>query len=100
LSGKRWLKQPPRQEVLPKGSVPYFQIAAQVSHPGDRVAGVFRNLLVQSDNDENLNAVTTPCMYEDAELHMTRSGNDYTAEGVFKAGYGLSMFVETFGRCR
>jgi hypothetical protein len=96
----RELMSTPRQEVLPKGSVPYFQIAAQVEQPGDRVAGVIRNLLVQSDNDENLAAVTTPCMYEDPELHMTQSGNDYTAEGVFKAGSGFSMFVETFGRCR
>lgn len=90
----------PRHEVFPKGTVPYLQIAAQVFHPGDRVAGVIRNLLVQSDNNQNLSAVTTPCMYEDPELHMTKSGNDYTAEGVFKSSYGLSMFVETFGRCR
>lgn len=95
----RELLSTPRHEVLPKGSVPYFQVAAHVYNPGDRVAGVIRNLLVQSDKDENLNAVTTPCMYEDPELHMTRSGNDYIAGGVFKAGYGLSMFVETFGRC-
>ena len=55
----------PRREVFPKGSVPYFQIAAQVDQPGDRVAGVVRNLVVQSDNAQTLEAVTTPCMYED-----------------------------------
>jgi hypothetical protein len=95
----RELASVPRQEVFPKGTVPYFQIAAQVYEPGDRVAGVIRNLLVQSDSHDSLTAVTSPCMYVDPELHMTRSGNDYTAEGVFKGGAGFSMFVETFGSC-
>jgi hypothetical protein len=89
----------PRREVFRKGARPYIQVAAQVNQPGDRVSGAIRNLLVQSDDDATLDPVTTPCVYEDPELHMTRAGNDYDAQGIFKAGSGFSMFVETFGHC-
>jgi hypothetical protein len=95
----RTLLSVPRREVFRKGARPYIQVAAQVNQAGDRVSGAIRNLLVQSDDDATLDPVTTPCVYEDPELHMTRSGNDYDAQGIFKAGSGFSMFVETFGHC-
>ena len=95
----RTLLSAPRRELFPKGAASNVQAGSHVYQPGDRVAGVIRNLLVQSDDTTNLDPVATPCMYEDPDLHMTRSGNDYTAEGVFSTGVGFSMYVETFGRC-
>jgi hypothetical protein len=85
--------------VLPAPKNDGKVVAAQVNQPGDRASGFVRNLMVQSDHDTAPKPVTTPCMYEDPKLHMTRTNNDYEAQGVFKAGAGVSIFVETLGPC-